>query len=507
MKKICLLITALCVLLIACTPDPEKSTVLTKEVSSITSNAANVICEVTDDGGAEVTVRGLCWSTNEIPVIETDAIINSGSGIGIYEIVIENLTPFTTYYARAYAVNSVGIGYGETKVFTTKRLVDIPTVTTNLVSDITETSIVCGGNVISDGGAEVTSRGLCWSDTDNPTIENGFSVGCGSGLGNFEIEINELAPSTTYYIRAYAVNSEGVAYGDMNVFATKNMIGTPEISTTAVYDITATSAICGGNITSNGGDEVTLRGVCWSMTNNPTLEDGLSMGSGNGVGSFEVVVDNLTPNTKYYVRAYAVNSKGTSYGEEVVFTTIDDIPPTSGTINGYEWVDLGLASGTKWATRNVGAMETEEYGDYYSWGEIKTKTKYEMENSVTYGVSMSDISGDPAYDVAREKWGATWRMPNKNEMEELYEDCEWVRQEQGYKVTGPNGNSIYLPSAGYYGWNGLEGVGSDCKYWSSTPYTNNLNNCAYEIDCSGGFVGFGSSGMRYFGQSVRPVSD
>ena len=121
MKKICLLISFLCVMLVACTPDPEKPTVSTKDVSSVTSNSANVIGDVTNDGGAEVTVRGICWSTSEIPVIENDAIINSGNGIGSYEVVIENLAPFTTYFVRAYAINSVGTSYGGTKVFTTKK--------------------------------------------------------------------------------------------------------------------------------------------------------------------------------------------------------------------------------------------------------------------------------------------------------------------------------------------------------------------------------------------------
>lgn len=406
MKKICLLIIALSVMLVGCKPDPEKPTVLTKDVAAVTANTANVIGDVTNDGGAEVTVRGICWSTNEIPVIETDAIINSGSGIGSYKVTIENLTPFTTYYTCAYAINSEGTSYGEIKEFTTKEAVDIPTVTTNLVSDITETSVICGGNVVSDGGAEVSLRGLCWSTTDNPTIE-----------------------------------------------------------------------------------------------------DDLSMGGGSGVGSFEMVVDNLTPNTKYYIRAYAVNSQGTSYGEEVVFTTIDGTPPTSGSINGYEWVDLGLASGTKWATHNVGATTPEEYGDLYAWGEIETKTEYTKDNSVTHGVSMTDISGNPTYDVARNKWGSTWRMPKKNELEELYEDCEWARKENGYKVTGPNGKSIFLPAAGRHDWNGLEGVGSDCNYWGSTPYNDEHKNCAYEIFCGGGYIGFGASAMRCYGQSVRPVSD
>ena len=143
----------------------------------------------------------------------------------------------------------------------------------------------------------------------------------------------------------------------------------------------------------------------------------------------------------------------------------------TGTINGHGYVDLGLPSGTKWATCNVGASEPEEYGNYYAWGET---TSYTKDNSHrTYGKSMGDISGDASYDVAQAKWGGTWRLPTAGEMKELVNKCTWTWTTQsgvnGYKVIGPNGNSIFLPAAGYYDHHSSRsGVGGCGDYWSST---------------------------------------
>lgn len=125
-----------------------------------------------------------------------------------------------------------------------------------------------------------------------------------------------------------------------------------------------------------------------------------------------------------------------------------------------------MPSGLKWATCNVGANSPEEYGDYYAWGETETKDEYTEENSYTYGVKMNDISGDPKYDVARKKWGGKWRMPTYDEMEELIVKCSWEWIEQngtnGYKVTGPNGNHIFIPDASSYSKN-------EMGYWCSQP--------------------------------------
>ena len=220
MKRLDLLFVSLCLFFYACTPDYELPTVVTNEIKFITTNSAEISCEVTDDGGAEVSVKGVCLSTDEVPSIENDITVNGGSGIGTYVIFVDNLVASTTYYVRAYAINSEGTSYGETITFTTKKTIDTPTVQTDLVHGITATSAICGGEIISDGGAEVTLKGVCWSEINYPTTD-GNSAGCGSGAGDFEIEIDNLAPSTTYYVRAYAVNNEGTAYGDVVVFTTE----------------------------------------------------------------------------------------------------------------------------------------------------------------------------------------------------------------------------------------------------------------------------------------------
>ena len=182
----------------------------------------------------------------------------------------------------------------------------------------------------------------------------------------------------------------------------------------------------------------------------------------------------------------------------------------SGTINGHEYVDLGLPSGLKWATCNVGANSPEEYGDYYAWGEVETKSEYVESNSKTYGKSMSDISGNSTYDVARAKWGGSWRIPTKEEYEELINSCKWEgvtkNGKKGHKFTGPNGSSIFLPAAGYRDGSSLLSAGDGCYYWGSTPdesggryacsllFYNSVINDVYWL-------------YRYDGLGVRPVSE
>ena len=177
--------------------------------------------------------------------------------------------------------------------------------------------------------------------------------------------------------------------------------------------------------------------------------------------------------------------------------------------NGHDYVDLGLPSGLKWATCNVGASSPEEYGDYYAWGEVNTKSDYRPSNSATYGRSMSDISGNPTYDVARKKWGSSWRIPTRKEFEELVVKCkwEWTTQngKRGYKVTGPNGNSIFLPAAGSRGEPWLSSAGGYGYYWSSAPLEID-DRCAFDLGFSSSFYNVGWYG-RDDGQSVRPVSE
>ena len=176
--------------------------------------------------------------------------------------------------------------------------------------------------------------------------------------------------------------------------------------------------------------------------------------------------------------------------------------------NGHEYVDLGLS--VKWATCNVGANKPEDYGNYYAWGETSTKSTYYNNNSKTYGKRMNDIKGNSQYDAARANWGGTWRLPTKAELEELKNKCTWKWTTQngvnGYKVTGPNGNSIFLPAAGYRSGSSLRYDGDYGGYWSSTPYDDNDDYGAYTLYFLNG-SGLVSYYNRYYGLTVRPITE
>ena len=172
---------------------------------------------------------------------------------------------------------------------------------------------------------------------------------------------------------------------------------------------------------------------------------------------------------------------------------------------GHEYVDLGLS--VKWATCNVGATSPEDYGNYYAWGETSTKSSYTSDNSKTYGKSMGDIKGNSNYDAATANWGGSWRMPTELEMRELKGKCTWTWTTQngvnGFNVKGPNGNSIFLPAAGYRCGSSLDNAGSCGFYWSSTTYDDD-GSSAYDLGFTSDIYGMNYDGRDY-GQSVRPV--
>ena len=391
----------------------------------------------------------------------------------------------------------------------------LPEVLTNEVSTITANSAVCGGYVTSDGGNAVTARGVCWSIQHNPVVNNSITTN-GEGTGSFTANITGLSPNQTYYVRAYATNSNGTVYGEERSFRTQSngggtTAGLPTVETSTPTNVTTTSAVCGGNVTSDGGSTVTARGVCWSTSSNPTVYDNKTI-DGSTLGQFTSNISGLQSNTTYYVRAYATNSQGTAYGTQKTFATETSGGggAITGTINGHDYVDLGLPSGLKWATCNVGAATPEDYGNYYAWGETTTKTSYDESNSVTDGQQINDFSGNATYDAARANWSSTWRMPTKAEMEELVDNCTWTWTTQngviGRKVTGSNGNSIFLPAAGYCKGTSRNYVGDFGYYWSSTPPVSNTDYYACNLYFLSGDHKVHWS-YRSRGYTVRPVSD
>lgn len=320
-SSFCLFLILFSSLLISCKKEVIKVVPTTSValVTNITATTASCGGEVTSDGGALVTARGVCWSISQNPTTANDKTTD-GTGIGIFTRSITGLTPGTTYNIVAYAINSVGTGYSSQSTFTTLALA--PILTTNESSAVTSTSASSGGNVTNDGGSAITARGVCWSTNQNPTIADNKTTN-GTGTGSFTSSITGLIPGKTYYIRAYAVNIIGTAYG--NQITTITTAISPMITTNAVSDITSTTARSGGNITNDGGAEVTVRGICWSTSPNPTIASNKT-NDGKGSGSFTSLVTGLIQGTTYYLRAYSTNNIGTTYGNQVTTTTTIVLP-------------------------------------------------------------------------------------------------------------------------------------------------------------------------------------
>jgi uncharacterized protein (TIGR02145 family) len=336
-------------------------TITTTAISSITQTSAVSGGNITLNGGADITARGVCWATKTNPTT-ADSKTADGTSTGDFASNLTELLPGTTYYVRAYAINSAGTGYGNELSFTTSP-VKIPTLTTASVGSITLTSAISGGTIISNGGGAITKSGVCWAISRNPDITNSFTTD-GTVSGTYASNITGLHPGLTYYIRAYATNSSGTGYGDELTFITGSA-QLPAVVTSAITSIKSTTAVSGGTITSDGGDAITASGVCWAITSNPTVS-GSKTTDGSLTGTFISNLTGLSASTTYHVRAYATNSAGTSYGNDISFITIT-VPTLSTTpitsITGTSAVSGGnitanggapvTVSGICWATTSA----------------------------------------------------------------------------------------------------------------------------------------------------------
>ena len=290
--------------------------------------------------------------------------------------------------------------------------------TTNAVSNITTTTASSGGNISNDGGAAVTARGVCWSTSQNPTITTGsITSNSSGGTGIFTSNLTSLTGGTTYYVRAYATNSAGTAYGDQVSFTTSPVIAS--LTTTAGSNITAITAISGGNISNDGGAAVTARGVCWSTSVNPTTANSKTT-DGSGTGSFTSSLTSLTASTIYYVRAYATNSAGTAYGDQVSFTTNRIGESYGGGIIFY--VDGSGLHGL------IAAIADQSSGAFTPWSNITNTSIGTTGTAVGSGeanttaiINQGATSGAAVMCRAYNGGGFTdWFLPSRDELNLLY---------------------------------------------------------------------------------------
>ena len=318
--------TLLAVLLLASGCKKHKDVVTPKvvivESSVVVSyNKAWMTADVTDDGGGTITERGFCYGKmGETP----DTLLCEGSE-NSFSVVLSDLTPSTEYTCVAFACNEEGRGYSELYRFITMSDT-IPLVDTYTVKNITHCSALPSGQVLSSGGHTIEERGICYGTESLPTVD-GMHVVAGSGVGPFECQLTDLLPETRYFIRAYAVCTEGVFYGDQLDFYTKVL--PLAVRTVGVSDVTASRVQAIGEVIRDGGLDVTERGFCWGTEHEPTI-DGLHIKASVGMGSFSYYFSGLERGQTHYVRAYAVNEEGVAYGDEIEFVPDDPFSPWPG---------------------------------------------------------------------------------------------------------------------------------------------------------------------------------
>ena len=588
MKKYFVLIAVVCGILFSCKPEPQLPSVGTHPVTEVTSESALCSGMITDSGNDEISSKGFCWSTSQNPTLNdnvTTELSRNEPNMEHFTATIRNLKDSTTYYVRAFATNSVGTAYGSEQTFTTLKADDnggdddngggddnggddnggddnggddnggddnggddnggddnggddnggddnggddnggddngeidvvAPTVVTLSASCISFNAVSIGGEVTADGGAEVTTRGFYWNEKsveyEGELPLNDNKVEAGSGTGAFNYQLTDLKEGTEYRVMAFATNDAGTSYGEIVYFVTEKNeieIELPTVTTVTVSEITYNTAVVSAEVLTDGGADVTERGFMWSRTDTGEVNtERVKVGEGLGTYSFKLL--GLQEVTSYNVVAYAVNSKGEIVSEPVVFTT-----EANDEVIEYEYVDLGLPSGVKWAMHNVGTTYPEGHGDYFAWGEIEPKATYESGNCSSYNQDLGDISGNPLYDAAAAKWGNGWRMPTLEEMYELTQECTWTWVDNngivGYKVTSKtNGNHIFLPAAGFRVNDQLIDEDFFGYYWMSTPYEEEgaapslnkacfLDMCSYQFYCNWS--------LRRNGMTIRPVKD
>ncbi|MDE5419411.1 SusF/SusE family outer membrane protein [Labilibaculum sp. DW002] len=271
--------------------------------------------------GEGIAEYGVVWGLNENPTTADSKKVADKVEKAVYWITVDGLENLTVYNYRAYVITVDGNTiYGENDTFST--LANIATVTATDATGITDIFAQIAVNVPYDGKAEVTSKGVCWNTELTPTIENDTTLN-GKGIGEFTADLTGLLPNTMYYARAYAVNSVGIAYSSEVSFTTT--IGVPVLTTDSVRDITKTEANVYGNVIVTGGVDITERGFVYSMTENPTTADTKIVDAANTTGEMTAALSGLASGKAYHVRAFATNSEGTAYGDNINFSTLSDI--------------------------------------------------------------------------------------------------------------------------------------------------------------------------------------
>ena len=346
---------------------------------------------IVNAGAPAYTERGFVYSTSPNPTINGDKVISQGTGVGTFNATVSNLPTGQTLYARAYAINNAGVVYGEE----VSRSPGMASVTTKEITNLnyTKGTATFHGNITSVGMPAYTERGFVYSTLPNPTTDNTKIVKEGSGTGSFSSEVTGL-PSETLYVRAYATNAKGTAYGEqVTAEPTQGTVTTGSITS---VDFAKGTATFSGTVTKTGNPEYTERGFAYGTTPEPTINDNKVISEGNGASSFTCNVTGISAE-KLYVRAFVTNVTGTVYGEVV------SVSPSAPTVSTGNISNVDFTQGTATFTGSITNTGNPHYSERgFVYGTMSYPTIYDNKivcSGTGVGTFTSTATGLPSEKI------------------------------------------------------------------------------------------------------------
>jgi len=491
-------------------------TITTSAVSELTPNSAKIGGVVSDDGGFEVSQRGVFWGVYANPRL-TGVKLAIGSGEGEFSQTLTGLSRAITYYVTSFATNVKGTAYGEEISFTTDP--ELPTIYTTVAIDIEAYSATIGGEITSSGGAEVTERGVYWGTSTNPQT-SGAKLALGAGVGSFSSILESLSPGDVYYFQAYAINSKGTAYGTEATFTTLGKL--PDATTLNPTNLESTSITLSGLISAN------------DLSTTVTFEYGTTTAYGTIVtvdnpvtevdDTISVNITGLTPATTYHFRVKAANDLGITEGADSVFTTV--ITGIVGAVtdnDGNTYLTIGIGY-QEWMTQN---LRTTKYNDGSNIPSVKEDTSWVKLTTPAYCWYNNDSLVHANHYGALYNWytvstdklcPAGWHIPTSEEIAELVDYLGNASKAGGLlKETGTlNWNSPNTGATNEYNFTALPGgkrldngnfdyMRVEGNWWGASNYSTLTASCFYMLYNYGN--SFQANINKKYGMSVRCVKD
>ena len=523
--------------------------------SELSATSAELSGEVTDDNGEIITERGFVWLKGDVTPTTSSSKLTADGATGTFTATLTDVTPNQIYSYRAYAINSKGTSYGEVMTFEIQ--VDLPTVTTNEVTDITDYSAVSGGNVTVDGGGDILAKGVVWSKSKNPTIDSISKTNEGIGTGSFTSTLSELVPGTTYYVRAYATNAAGTGYGKEMEFKTTGEAHYVALEAANCFIVSSSETYSFKTVKGNSSEsvgDVASAEVLWESFGTSETPSAGSLIASVAAESGSIVFGVADPYREGNAVIAAKDASGTILWSWHIWLTDEpegqvyynnagtmmdrNLGATSATPGDvgalgllYQWGRKDPFLGSSSISSNVEAKSTITWPSAVSSDSSNGTIDYAIEYPTTFIIRNSNnddwyYTGSSSTDNTRWQSSKTiydpcpagWRVPDGGgngvwstalgSSSYFEDDSLYDSTNSGMNFSGRFGsaNTIWYPASGYRYSNGggISSVGSYGYYWSASP----RNYYAYGLDVmNDAIVHPLSSSNRPIGHSVRCLQE